>query len=102
MGDAAGDEPPLDRRVVHDASVGASARCVGHWAANVVCVPPEGWLEAATGPAVCMHSMARILVTEEIAESGLQRLAAAGHTVDVQLGLSRDELLAAVARRRRR
>ena len=44
-----------------------------------------------------MHSMARILVTEEIAESGLQRLASAGHVVDVQLGLSRDELLATVA-----
>ncbi len=41
--------------------------------------------------------MARILVTEEIAESGLQRLASAGHVVDVQLGLSRDELLATVA-----
>ena len=44
-----------------------------------------------------MQSMARILVTEEIAESGLQRLRAAGHAVDVRLGLSRDELLAAVA-----
>ena len=43
-----------------------------------------------------MHSMARILVTEEIAESGLQRLSSAGHVVDVQLGLSRGELLATV------
>ena len=42
-----------------------------------------------------MQSMARILVTEEIAESGLQRLLEAGHAVDVQLGLSRSELLAA-------
>lgn len=32
--------------------------------------------------------MARILVTEEIAEGGLERLRAAGHTVDVQLDLS--------------
>lgn len=33
--------------------------------------------------------MARILVTEEIAEGGLDRLRAAGHEVDVQLDLSR-------------
>ncbi|HEX3090603.1 MAG TPA: hydroxyacid dehydrogenase, partial [Ilumatobacteraceae bacterium] len=32
--------------------------------------------------------MARILVTEEIADGGLDRLRAAGHTVDVQLDLS--------------
>ncbi len=31
--------------------------------------------------------MARVLVTEEIAEGGLDRLRAAGHDVDVQLGL---------------
>ena len=37
--------------------------------------------------------MARILVTEEIAEGGLDRLRAAGHEVDVRLGLSADELL---------
>jgi D-3-phosphoglycerate dehydrogenase len=37
--------------------------------------------------------MARVLVTEEIAEGGLDRLRAAGHTVDVQVGLSPDELL---------
>ncbi len=40
--------------------------------------------------------MARILVTEEIAEGGLDRLRAEGHDVDVQLGLSADELLGAV------
>jgi D-3-phosphoglycerate dehydrogenase / 2-oxoglutarate reductase len=40
--------------------------------------------------------MARILVTEEIAEGGLDRLRAAGHDVDVRLGLSADELLGAV------
>jgi D-3-phosphoglycerate dehydrogenase / 2-oxoglutarate reductase len=40
--------------------------------------------------------MARILVTEEIADGGLDRLRAAGHDVDVQLGLSEDELLGAV------
>jgi D-3-phosphoglycerate dehydrogenase / 2-oxoglutarate reductase len=36
--------------------------------------------------------MARILVTEEIAEGGLDRLRAAGHEVDVRLGLSAAEL----------
>ncbi len=35
-----------------------------------------------------MGLMARILVTEEIAEGGLDRLRAAGHDVDVQLDLS--------------
>ena len=38
--------------------------------------------------------MARILVTEEIAEGGLDRLRLAGHEVDVQLGLSREQFLA--------
>jgi len=37
--------------------------------------------------------MARILVTEKIAEGGLDRLRAAGHDVDVTLGPSPDELL---------
>src|ERR1700712_3636320 len=36
-----------------------------------------------------MIPMARILVTEEIAEGGLDRLRAAGHEVDVQLDLSK-------------
>lgn len=40
--------------------------------------------------------MARILVTEKIAEGGLQRLRDAGHEVDVRLGLSPEELLEAV------
>ncbi|MGD9703232.1 MAG: phosphoglycerate dehydrogenase [Acidimicrobiia bacterium] len=40
--------------------------------------------------------MARILVTEEIAEGGLERLRTAGHEVDVRLGLSADELLEAL------
>jgi D-3-phosphoglycerate dehydrogenase len=35
-----------------------------------------------------MKAMARILVTEPIAEGGLERLAAAGHEVDVQLDLA--------------
>ncbi len=43
-----------------------------------------------------MWGMARILVTEQIAEGGLDRLRAAGHDVDVQLGLSDDELLEAI------
>lgn len=37
--------------------------------------------------------MARILVTEEIADGGLDRLRTAGHTVDVALGLEPSELL---------
>lgn len=41
--------------------------------------------------------MVRILVTEKIAESGLERLRAAGHDVDVRLGLSPDELVEAIA-----
>ncbi len=40
--------------------------------------------------------MARILVTEEIADSGLQKLRDAGHDVDVRLGLSAEELLEVV------
>jgi len=40
--------------------------------------------------------MARILVTEAIAEGGLDRLRAAGHTVDVQQGLSPAELATAI------
>jgi D-3-phosphoglycerate dehydrogenase len=40
--------------------------------------------------------MARVLVTEELAESGLELMRAAGHDVDVVTGLSPDELLDAV------
>ncbi len=40
--------------------------------------------------------MARILVTEAIADSGLDRLRAAGHEVDVRLGVTPAELLAAL------
>ncbi|MGH9210878.1 MAG: phosphoglycerate dehydrogenase [Acidimicrobiales bacterium] len=40
--------------------------------------------------------MARILVTEKIADRGLDQLRAAGHDIDVRQGLSPDELLAAV------
>jgi len=40
--------------------------------------------------------MARILVTEKIADGGVDRLRQAGHTVDVQLGLTPEQLLAAV------
>lgn len=40
--------------------------------------------------------MSRILVTEKIADGGLQQLRDAGHHVDVKLGLSPDELLEAV------
>ncbi len=38
----------------------------------------------------------RVLVTEEIADSGLQKLRDAGHEVDVRTGLSADELLTAI------
>jgi D-3-phosphoglycerate dehydrogenase / 2-oxoglutarate reductase len=37
--------------------------------------------------------MARILVTEKIADSGLQQLRDAGHVVDVRIGLEADELV---------
>ncbi len=40
--------------------------------------------------------MARVLVTEEIAASGLQELRDAGHEVDVRLGLTPEELIEAV------
>src|SRR5437762_4243954 len=40
--------------------------------------------------------MARVLVTEEIAEGGLNRLRDAGHEVDVRLGVSPEDLLQAV------
>jgi D-3-phosphoglycerate dehydrogenase / 2-oxoglutarate reductase len=40
--------------------------------------------------------MGRIVVTEELADSGLEELRAAGHDVDVQLGLTPEGLLDAV------
>jgi D-3-phosphoglycerate dehydrogenase / 2-oxoglutarate reductase len=40
--------------------------------------------------------MARILVTESIADNGLEQLRKAGHEVDVREGLSPDELLVAI------
>ena len=40
--------------------------------------------------------MARVLVTEEIADTGLQKLRDAGHEVDVRLGLSPEALVDAV------
>jgi len=40
--------------------------------------------------------MARVLVSEKIADGGLDALREAGHDVDVQLGLSPEELLVAV------
>lgn len=46
--------------------------------------------------AIGMRPMARILVTEEIAEGGLDRLRDVGHEVDVQVGLSADELVATI------
>src|SRR5437660_6781160 len=43
-----------------------------------------------------MTGVARILVTEELSASGLAALAAAGHEVEVRLGLSPEELTEAV------
>ena len=40
--------------------------------------------------------MSRVLVTEKIAESGLEKLRAAGHEIDIRLGLSDRELQVAV------
>jgi D-3-phosphoglycerate dehydrogenase len=40
--------------------------------------------------------VARVLVTEKIAQSGLDKLTQAGHEVDVQEGLSPEELLGAI------
>ncbi len=40
--------------------------------------------------------MSKVLIAEEIAEAGLQTLRNAGHEVEVRVGLSRDELLAAL------
>ncbi|MFT6763210.1 MAG: D-3-phosphoglycerate dehydrogenase, partial [Candidatus Aldehydirespiratoraceae bacterium] len=40
--------------------------------------------------------MSRILVTEEIADGGLECLRIAGHDVDIQVGLSAEELLLVV------
>ncbi len=40
-----------------------------------------------------MGAMARVLVTEKLAEAGLQGLAHAGHDVDERLGLSAEQLL---------
>ena len=42
--------------------------------------------------------MGRILVTEELAEAGIDMMTRAGHEVDVRLGLSPDELVSAVKR----
>jgi D-3-phosphoglycerate dehydrogenase len=41
--------------------------------------------------------VARVLVTEEIADSGLQELRDAGHDVDIRLGLTPSELIDALA-----
>ena len=37
--------------------------------------------------------MARVLITERIADGGIERLRQAGHTVDVKLDLSEEDLL---------
>ena len=40
--------------------------------------------------------MARVLITEKIADAGIERLREAGHDVDIKLNLSEDALLAEV------
>src|SRR4051794_34533745 len=52
-----------------------------------------GGSRGATGR---LTRMARVLVSEKIADGGLDALRAAGHEVDVQLGLSPEELLGAI------
>ena len=42
-------------------------------------------------------TMARVLITENIAEAGVARLREAGHTVEVKLNLTEDELLIEIA-----
>jgi D-3-phosphoglycerate dehydrogenase / 2-oxoglutarate reductase len=50
-----------------------------------------------TRPMIDHHgAMARILVTEQLAEGGLAAMRDAGHEVDERMGLSPDELLDAV------
>ncbi len=56
--------------------------------------PRSGWRVRQAGRQT--RAMARVLVTEKIAEGGLDRLRAAGHEVDVQLDLTPEALLAAV------
>ena len=46
--------------------------------------------------AIGMTVMARILVTEEIADGGLERLREAGHEVDIAVGLSPEDLIATI------
>ena len=41
-------------------------------------------------------TMARVLITEKIADAGVQRLREAGHNVDVKLNLTEDELLSEI------
>jgi D-3-phosphoglycerate dehydrogenase len=43
-----------------------------------------------------MEDMSRILVTESIADAGLEKLRSAGHEVDVRIGLSAEDLFGAI------
>ena len=56
--------------------------------------PTSRWRPGSTP--ISMAAMARILVTEPIADGGLDRLRAAGHTVDVQVDLTPEGLLEAI------
>ena len=56
-----------------------------------------GWRSGGGSPPhATLAAMARILVTEKIADGGLQRLRDVGHVVDVRLGLTPDELIEVV------
>ncbi len=60
---------------------------------------PHGQTSAFRCPCaspVASATVSRVLVTEAIADGGLQRLRDAGHEVDLQLGLSPDQLLEAI------
>ena len=58
--------------------------------------PPGYWLAGLGGRRPDSAPMARILVTEKIADGGLDRLRDAGHDVDVQLDLTPEQLVEAV------
>src|SRR5438477_6008635 len=49
--------------------------------------------DSAASPSSSVADVARVLVTEEIAEGGLARLRKAGHQVDVRLGLAAEDLV---------
>ena len=53
-------------------------------------------MQESTASTTRIDLMSRVLVSEELAEGGLAKLRAAGHEVDVRLGLSPEELCEAI------